>query len=257
MATGGDTVLVSQPEPSSVTLDVDQALTLLAAGQLEVEGRLIGASNATLLCTVSADGLSALSVHKPVAGERPLWDFPDGTLAFREVAAYAVSQATGWDVVPPTVLREGPFGPGMCQLWIDVDESVDTVALARSDSQVLRRMAVLDAVINNTDRKIGHLLPVSSGHVYGVDHGVCFSVEDKLRTVLWQWAGSPLTDEAVEVLRALDESLLDGGALDATLRSMLAGDEVAATRRRVRRMLRSGRHPRPRPNWPHVPWPPY
>ena len=108
-------------------------------------------------------------------GERPLWDFPDGTLAGREVAAYLVSEATGWDVVPPTVLRDGPYGPGMCQLWVDVDETVDLSELARSDHPDLRRMAVFDAVVNNADRKGGHLLPRPDGRVQGVDHGVCFS----------------------------------------------------------------------------------
>ena len=141
------------------------------------------ASNATLYCTVSLDGMTMGCVHKPIAGERPLWDFPDGTLAFREVAAFVVSEALDWAIVPPTVLREGPFGPGMCQLWIDVDEGVDLAALARSDHPQLRRMAVFDAVVNNADRKGGHLLPTVDGHVYGVDHGVCFSTEDKLRTL--------------------------------------------------------------------------
>ena len=144
------------------------------------------------------DGVRAPCVHKPIAGERPLWDFPEGTLADREVAAFAVSEATGWAVVPPTVMRDGPFGRGMCQLWIDVDESVDLVALARSDRDEIRRIAVLDAVINNADRKGGHLLPTVDGHVYGVDHGVCFSIDEKLRTLLWQWRGRPLADDAID-----------------------------------------------------------
>ena len=129
-------------------------------------------------------------VYKPIAGERPLWDFPMGTLAGREVAAYVVSRAAGWDVVPPTVMRDGPFGPGMCQLWIDHDTDVDLIALSRrTDHAGLRDMAVFDAVVNNADRKIGHLLPVADGHLYGCDHGVCFAEDYKLRTVLWQWRG--------------------------------------------------------------------
>ena len=169
--------------------DTDGALQLLGEGELDVQGRLVDASNATLYCAVRLDGVEAVCVYKPIAGERPLWDFPDGTLAFREVAAYAVSAATGWDVVPPTVLRDGPYGEGMCQLWIDVDETVDLGELARSDHPDLRRMSVLDSVINNADRKGGHLLPTPDGHVYGVDHGVCFSVEDKLRTLAVAVAG--------------------------------------------------------------------
>ena len=154
----------------------------------------------------------------PIAGERPLWDFPTGTLAGREVGAYLVSRAAGWNFVPPTVMRDGPFGPGMCQLWIDLDASVDLVALARrTDYQPLREMAVFDAVINNADRKIGHLLPVPDGHLYGCDHGICFAEEYKLRTVLWQWRGRALPGHSVEVLRRLADEL-SGGWLAAARR---------------------------------------
>ncbi|GAC1325709.1 MAG: SCO1664 family protein [Mycobacteriales bacterium] len=236
-------------------LDLDAALTLLGAGTLSIEGRLVDASNATLYCGISLDGVDAACVYKPVQGERPLWDFPDGTLAYREMAAYAVSEATGWTVVPPTVLRDGPYGLGMVQLWIDVDESVDLSTLARSDHPALRRMAVLDAVINNADRKGGHLLPTPEGHVYGVDHGVCFSVEDKLRTLLWGWRGDPLTDEAVEMLSRLRAEL--EGALGERLSELLARAELRATIRRVDRLLATGVHPLPSGDWPAIPWPPF
>ena len=170
--------------------DEAASLHLLATGEIDIQGRLVDASNATMYCTIRAGGGQAACVYKPVAGERPLWDFPDGTLAGRELAAYLMSRAGGWDVVPPTVYRDGPFGPGMCQLWIDADESVDLVELARSgDDPRLRQMSVFDAVVNNADRKIGHLLPMATGQLYGCDHGVCFSAEYKLRTVLWQWRG--------------------------------------------------------------------
>ncbi len=237
------------------TLDLAASLDLLRDGELAVEGRLVDASNVTLYCSVSTDGNTAACVYKPVAGERPLWDFPEGTLAYREVAAYAVSAATGWQVVPPTVLREGPFGPGMVQLWIDVEEMVDLSVLARSDHPALRRMAVFDAVVNNADRKGGHLLPVPGGHVYGVDHGVCFSVEDKLRTLLWRWRGTPLTAEALAVLRQLREGL--AGELGGLLRELLAPAEVRATVRRVDRLLATGCHPQPSEDWPAIPWPPF
>jgi uncharacterized repeat protein (TIGR03843 family) len=237
------------------TLELDDVLRLLRDGELSVEGRLVDASNATLYCTASLDGVSAAVVYKPVRGERPLWDFPDGTLAGREVSAYLVSHATGWDVVPPTVLREGPFGPGMCQLWVDVDDTVDLAALARSDHPDLRRMAVFDAVVNNADRKGGHLLPRSDGRVQGVDHGICFSAEDKLRTLLWQWRGLPLTAEAVEVLSSV-RALLEGALGDA-LHELLTVTEVEATRARVDRLLRSRRHPQPSADWPAIPWPPF
>ncbi len=236
-------------------LELPDALRLLRQGELCVEGRLFDASNATLFCTVTLDGVTAACVHKPITGERPLWDFPDGTLAYREQAAYEVSVALGWDIVPPTVLRDGPFGIGMCQLWIDVDETVDLGQLARSDHPQLRRMAVFDAVVNNADRKGGHLLPTTDGHVYGVDHGVCFSVEDKLRTLLWRWRGKRLTEEAIDGLSGLRAQI--EGDLGVTLRALLAPDEVAQTIRRIDRLLSTRRHPLPNDEWPAVPWPPF
>jgi len=240
-------------EPTS--LDVPETLRLLRDGELCVEGRLYDASNATLFCTVTLDGVTAACVHKPIAGERPLWDFPDGTLAYREVAAYLVSEATGWDIVPPTVLRDGPFGIGMCQLWIDIDETVDLGALARSDHPPQLRVAVFDAIVNNADRKGGHLLPTPEGHIYGVDHGVCFSVDEKLRTLLWRWRGKRLTEEAIDVLSALRAEF--EGELGDALSGLLHYDEVARTTHRIDRLLSTRRHPLPSDEWPPVPWPPF
>jgi hypothetical protein len=237
------------------TVDVSEALQLLRDGTLSVEGRLVDASNTTLFCQVSRGELTAACVYKPIAGERPLWDFPDGTLAHREVAAYLISEALGWGVVPPTVLRDGPFGPGMCQLWIDVDESVDLGALARADLPQLRRMAIFDAVVNNADRKGGHLLPTEDGHIFGVDHGVCFSVEDKLRTLLWGWRGTRIEPDMIAALRKLRADL-DGPA-GAELRALLSRAEVTATRRRIDRMVSTGCYPQPSDDWPAVPWPPF
>jgi uncharacterized repeat protein (TIGR03843 family) len=232
------------------------ALDLLSNGTLEVEGRVLVASNATLYCTVRHAGTQAACVYKPVAGERPLWDFPAGSLAGREVAAYAVSTAAGWDLVPPTVFRDGPFGPGMCQLWIECDETVDVIALARSsDHPALRQMAVFDAVVNNADRKIGHLLPDRSGHLYGCDHGVCFGEEYKLRTVLWQWRGRKLPKAAVEALTRLRLALTEGD-LSAGLSRWLSGTEIQATRQRVDLLLEHRVYPFPPEDWPAVPWPP-
>jgi uncharacterized repeat protein (TIGR03843 family) len=252
---GGAHLPAAERSPALTTLELDDVLRLLRDGELEVEGRLVDASNATLYCAATLDDVTAAVVYKPVRGERPLWDFPDGTLAGREVAAYLVSAATGWDVVPPTVLREGPFGPGMCQLWVDVDDGVDLAALARSEHPDLRRMAVFDAVVNNADRKGGHLLPRRDGRVQGVDHGVCFSAEDKLRTLLWQWRGMPLAEEAVEVLSGL-RAELEGGLAEA-LGELLTRREVTATVDRVDRLLSSGCHPEPSPDWPAIPWPPF
>ncbi len=236
-------------------LRVDEALALLQAGELSIEGRVVDASNATFYCAVSADGVSAAAVYKPVAGERPLWDFPEGTLAEREVAAYEVSAATGWGIVPPTVYRDGPAGPGMVQLWVDTDETVDLARfMRRRDLERLREIAVLDAVINNADRKGGHLLPTVEGHVYGVDHGVTFNVEDKLRTVLWQWAGARLPGGTCEALTRV-RAELDAG-LGERLGELLTRREVGRTRSRIDRLLSTGRHPEPSGDWPPVPWPP-
>jgi uncharacterized repeat protein (TIGR03843 family) len=236
-------------------LTVDEALALLRDGVLSVEGRVIDASNATFYCAVTCDGRSAACVYKPIAGERPLWDFPDGTLAEREVAAYEVAVAMGWPVVPPTVLRDGPAGPGMVQLWIDTDETVDIARfMRRRDVDALRHIALLDAVINNADRKGGHLLPTTTGHVYGVDHGVSFHVEDKLRTVLWQWAGARLPEDVRGVLQGLRADL--DARLGGRLGELLTRREVNRTRARVDRLLASGRHPEPSGDWPAVPWPP-
>ncbi|MDQ0814330.1 putative repeat protein (TIGR03843 family) [Streptomyces sp. B3I7] len=268
--------------PATGPATAADAVRLLTEGELTVRGRIRDASNAALYCTVALDGQEAACVYKPVAGERPLWDFPDGTLAEREVAAYEVSQATGWSLVPPTVLREGPYGEGMCQLWIEVLPESDLLALVdaeepepgwkaigfaeveegrtallvHADDVRLRRLAVLDAVINNADRKGGHLLPADGERLYGIDHGVTFNVENKLRTLLWGWAGETLTDEALEVLRGLREGLGEGGALARRLGELLTPAEVGATRARVEALLASGRHPEPGGEWPAIPWPP-
>jgi hypothetical protein len=235
--------------------DDDESRTLLRDGEIDLEGRMLDASNVTLFGTIRTGELSAECVYKPVAGERPLWDFPDGTLAGREVSAYLVSEATGWRVVPPTVLRDGPFGPGMVQLWVDVDPDVDLAAFVRRDLPALRRMAVFDAVVNNADRKGGHILPAPDGHVYGVDHGICFSVEPKLRTLLWRWAGKPLPADAVDVLERLADGLL--GDLGEQLHEHLTRREVRRTQQRVAELLRTGRHPEPSGEWPALPWPPF
>ncbi|MEV7079262.1 SCO1664 family protein [Streptomyces sp. NPDC093516] len=275
---------MSAPEripPRSVTPPEDAA-ELLARGELTVRGRIREASNAALYCTVAYDGREAACVYKPVAGERPLWDFPDGTLAQREVAAWEVSEATGWGLVPPTVLRDGPYGEGMCQLWIEATADAELLALVdaeepepgwkaiglaevgegrtallvHADDERLRRLAVLDAVLNNADRKGGHLLPTGEGRLFGIDHGVTFNVENKLRTLLWGWAGEPLTQEAVDVLEGLREDLADGGALAARLAPLITGAELDATRARVGALLTSRTHPEPSGEWPAIPWPP-
>jgi uncharacterized repeat protein (TIGR03843 family) len=250
-----------------LAMPVAEALTLLERGDISVEGRLTSASNATLYCRVELDGVAAACVYKPVAGERPLWDYPDGTLAEREVACFQISAATGWDIVPATVLRSGSLGTGMVQLWIAEDESYDLIAaINQGSSSQLQRVALLDAVLNNSDRKVSHLLPVPGErpadlHIYGVDHGVSLGVQNRLRTVLWQWAGDPIPDEGMEVLRRLDAEWESGEAdrpsLPGLLTELLTAAEVRAVRRRIQRLLSRQRFPTPPQDWPAIPYPAY
>ncbi|GAA4618157.1 SCO1664 family protein [Saccharopolyspora hordei] len=252
---------------------------LLLHGRLDVQGRLVEASNATLFCGVEVDGLSAECVYKPVRGERPLWDFPDGTLAGREVGSYLLAESTGWGLVPPTVLRDGPFGPGMVQLWVDVEEGSelvdvvppdevpdgwlpvlraqdhhgDPVVLAHADHEQLQRLAVLDVVINNADRKGGHILHAPDGRVLGVDHGVSLNTDDKLRTVLWGWIGEPLPEEAVDRLGELRARM--EGELAEQLAEHITVKEVQAISARIDRLLEAGVFPAPSGDWPAIPWP--
>lgn len=255
----------------------DDLLGLLRDGELEIIGRLIGSSNNAMVVRVWPAGSAApaapsdspprpiadgdlLAVWKPTAGERPLFDFPLGTLSRREVAAYLVSEAIGWGIVPPTVLRDGPYGEGMLQHWIDVDPEADVIALVNDADPRLRRVAALDALINNTDRKAGHLLPVPGGHLFAVDHGVTFSVEPKLRTVLWAWQGEAFEPDETAGLRRVSDGLGKGavpGPLAVALGELLSLEEIEATRARLAALLEAGRFPAPNPDWPAIPWPPY
>jgi uncharacterized repeat protein (TIGR03843 family) len=246
--------------PQLTTIDRAAALELLRDGELEVVGRLVASSNAALYCSIvrrcpdPEPDLEAICVYKPVRGERPLDDFPDRTLSRREVAAHALSEATGWGVVPPTVFREGPFGPGMVQLWIDVDEAIDPWELVERSDPSLRPMAVFDAIANNADRKVGHILP-ADGHLYGVDHGICFSAEPKLRTVLWGWRGRRLNEDELAVVESIHDSL--AAELGGESGAFLSRSELRATRNRVDELLRTRRFPLPDPDRPAIPWPPF
>jgi uncharacterized repeat protein (TIGR03843 family) len=248
----------------------------LMDGELELTGRITTASNATFLAELA--GVTV--VYKPVAGERPLWDFPDGSLANREAAAYLVSEAFGWNIVPRTWLRDGPLGTGMVQLWQDVDPDQDAVdlvaadavpdegwryvfdgrdeddrevALIHEDSQALRRMAVFDIVVNNADRKGGHILAMPDGHRHGVDHGLTFNVEHKLRTVLWGWLGEELNAEELAGVEHVSSQL--AGELGNTLAGMLDDREIASLAARCDRLRFERRFPAPHGEMPAVPWP--
>jgi uncharacterized repeat protein (TIGR03843 family) len=271
------------------------AVELLGSGELTILGRIRSASNATFLCEAvragDTDDAGVHCVYKPVAGEQPLWDFPDGTLAGRERATYLVSAALGWNIVPHTIIRDGPAGPGMCQLWVEQpsdtepadeehaentgpdlvdlcpadhlpegylpvlrarDYAGDEVLLIHADDDRLRRIAVFDVLVNNADRKGGHILHGIDGHVYGVDHGLCLHMDDKLRTVLWGWAGKPIENDTLEAVARLVEAL-DGDLAD-TLTAHITEAEVIALQDRARAMLEHARMPTPDRHRP-IPWP--
>jgi uncharacterized repeat protein (TIGR03843 family) len=264
---------------SSTWLDRPDLWEVLRTGALEVEGRLAAASNATLRCLVSTDDGPLRCVVKPVAGERALWDFPESTLTRRELAAHALSELLGWGIVPPTVWREdGPGGAGMCQLWIDEDPETAAVGVTRPDDvpggwltvleaedqegqpvvlvhdagRDLLRMAVFDVIANNADRKGGHVLTDHAGRIWGIDHGVTFAVEPKLRTVLWGWMGDTLPDDVladVDALHARLQSHVD------PLDRWLADEERESLRARVHALVQDPVMPAPSGGWPAIPWP--
>ena len=237
-------------------------LEALREGDIEIVGRIVGSSNNAMLvritrvCPDPEPSMVVDAIYKPILGERPLDDFPDGTLARREVAAWHVSEASGWGIVPPTLLRDGPYGEGMVQAFIEADPEVDVVAMVVEDDDRLRRMAVLDAVMNNTDRKGGHILPVDGGrHLYGVDHGVTFSPVPKLRTVLWGWRGAPLEPDEIAGLERIRAAFDDD--LSEALGGLLSRLEIRTTIRRTDALLADCRFPYPSPDWPAIPWPPF
>jgi uncharacterized repeat protein (TIGR03843 family) len=225
----------------------------LREGELTVTGRLIDASNATLLANCLIGDELTKCIYKPIAGERPLWDFQDGNLASREYAAFLISELMQLHIVPTTILRDGPYGMGMVQEWIEIDTSIDLAEYFRQDHAQLRALALFDAVINNTDRKIGHLIPREDGKLYGCDHGVTFHEENKLRTVLWQWAGQDLS---VDELNSLSELMLKLGSHQGEIfNTLLTTDEIAALRSRIMNLIDQKSFPLPNPEWPAIPWP--
>jgi uncharacterized repeat protein (TIGR03843 family) len=239
-------------------LDVADVLTLLAKGELEVQGMLPWSSNYTLLATIRADGLQGLAVYKPRRGERPLWDFPRGTLCQREVAAYTLAAALGWTLVPPTVLREGPYGVGSVQLFIDADHEAHLLTMQKEGGfdATIERLAIFDVLANNADRKSGHCLKGNDGRLWAIDHGICFHTEPKLRTVLWDYAGQPIRADILADLAVLRERWQNGGdELAELLATLLSAEELRAMRRRLDRLVERGKHPDPGPGR-NVPWPP-
>jgi hypothetical protein len=231
----------------------DVAHELLRGGELELVGRMPWSSNGTYLASVGDDRGEMLVIYKPRQGERPLWDFRTGTLCQREVAAFEVSAAFGWEIVPDTVLRDGPIGIGSVQRFVDHDPEEHYFTLLATHAEVLRRFGVFDIVINNTDRKGGHCLLGVDDHVWGIDHGVTFHEHWKLRTVIWDFAGDALSSverDGLEcVIRALD------GPLGAGLAELLSPTEIAATYARATHLLERGRFPIADDDYHNFPWP--
>ncbi len=242
-------------QPTSVT--VDQVLELLAHGELELTGLMPDSSNYTFLTEVKDKATSALAIYKPRRGERPLWDFQRGTLCRREAAAFAVSTVLGWNIVPPTVLRDAePHGLGSLQLYIENDPEVHYFALRGGYDEEFKRIAAFDILVNNADRKGGHILLGSDGRIWGIDHGITFHAEPKLRTVIWEYAGQSIPEPLVGDLKGLKERMADGDdSLPGMLSELLDKQEIVAFRRRLDRLIQRPQFPTPG-GGRSMPWPP-
>lgn len=245
--------------------DAQATLELLLNGEIESLGLLPWGSNYTFLAKLtpkgrkpSAEGEEVLAVYKPRRGEAPLWDFPDGTLCLREFAAYIVCEALGWSLVPPTVLRNGTHGFGSVQLFIENDANQHFFTF-RSDPALcdaLKKLAVFDLITNNADRKSGHCLIDKTGKLWGIDHGICFNADYKLRTVIWDFAGQPIPEPLIRDLRRLLADIGGDRTLGRQLRNLLDADEVEQFHKRVSGLIGIGRFPSPNRHERSVPWPP-
>lgn len=237
------------------TLKIDQIISVLIHGKIEIAGRFLWGSNYTFLVSVKGGEETLAAVYKPSRGERPLWDFPRETLAAREVAAYLTSQTLGWDLVPPTVLRkEGPAGPGSLQLYVDADAEHHYFTFSEEEKQRLRPVALFDLLINNADRKGGHVLMGSEGHIWSIDHGICFHQEDKLRTVIWDFANEFIPDDLIADTRTFYDLLLSEVELQQEYLELLSEKEFRALIRRTKRVLEDRCFPEPFTDRPY-PWP--
>ncbi len=239
------------------SLDHDRLLNVLQTGELSLEGEFLWGSNSTFYVTVAEESQLWKAVYKPQRGERPLWDFPPRTLAKREVAAYLVSQALGWELVPPTVFRkDAPFGAGSIQLYIEHDPEYHFFSFSMQDRQRLRPVVLFDLVVNNADRKGSHVLVDEKGHIWCIDHGICFHEHDKLRTVLWDFAGEPIPSELLKDLLRVGKELRDEAKWVAELRDYLTVAEISALGRRLKALIQKPSFPNPPEDRRPYPWPP-
>jgi len=244
-------------ESGSQAVPIQRLLDTLRCGEVVEEyGVMRWSSNYTFLVSVAHENLQTMAVYKPQKGERPLWDFPDGTLCYREVAAFLTSEALGWQLVPPTVLREGPRGLGSVQFYVDHDPEVNYFSFDETMRPQLSRLAAFDTIINNADRKGGHCLVDSEGHLWGIDHGISFHSAPKLRTVVWDFAGESVPEDYLADLDRLCVSLEDeGSSFRLSLAELLSNHEINTLRARVKQLLKTRRYPLPGAG-PNYPWPP-
>jgi uncharacterized repeat protein (TIGR03843 family) len=243
--------------PESTPVSLERALEILKEGEIDaVHGMLRWSSNYTFLVSISHKDMTIMGIYKPREGERPLWDFPEGTLYRREVATFLTSQALGWALVPPTVVREGPRGIGSVQLFIDHDPEYNYFSFDESMAPQIKRLALFDAIINNADRKGGHCIVDSQGHLWGIDHGISFHAANKLRTVIWDYAGQSIPEPMLEDVEKLCQTL-DNAESDYrhSLHELLADVEIQACHQRIKRLLKSRHYPQPG-RGPNYPWPP-
>jgi uncharacterized repeat protein (TIGR03843 family) len=238
-----------------VSVEPERVVQLLLEGRLELVGQILSSSNVIFLVSVTGDDVQTLAVYKPHRGERPLWDFPQGTLCLREVAAYVVSRALGWPLIPPTVLRDGPHGIGALQLFIDADPEATYFSLCEEREADLFPVALFDILANNADRKGGHLLLDEWDRIWAIDNALTFHVEPKLRTVIWDFAGEPIPEAYQADLRELQEQLTGEGSLRETLAKLLAEEEIAALNARLATLLENPVLPHSDPSRRQVPWP--
>jgi hypothetical protein len=237
-----------------VAIELGQVLRLLAEGEIELQGQLLWSSNYSFLVTVRDGELACLAAYKPQRGERPLWDFPDGTLCLREYATFLVSQALGWGLVPPTMLREGPYGLGSLQFYVDADPEEHFFNLRDEHPAEFQRVALLDVLTNNADRKGGHCLRDRHGHIWCIDHGLTFNAQPKLRTVIWDYAGQPIPPHLLDDLRAFKVRLADPEGVRQALERLLSPREMQMLQKRLDDLLKVGCFPQPGPGR-NVPWP--
>jgi uncharacterized repeat protein (TIGR03843 family) len=236
-------------------VSASQVLSVLSQGEMEVNGLLPWGSNYTFLVEITHEGIRLPAVYKPARGERPLWDFPDDTLFKREVAAYVVCEALGWGFVPPTVGRDGAEGPGSVQFYVDADPENHYFNFTEEQKQQLKHVAAYDILVNNADRKGGHVLLDRQGELWAIDHGLCFHTDPKLRTVIWDFAGQPIPPEITEAIRCFRKELTPSTELHSLLGRLIAPDEIAALRRRADWLIAAECYPQPG-SGRNYPWPP-